>query len=187
MKTREVVERDDPTRVVGRRCLGFGVDGVVVVALIAFSAYVTPGTFDVEGDCPEPVPGGEFCIQWKQDAYRIDALWSVLFLVVLVTLIVVVLAGTRWLLGASPGKSLLGIRVVDATGHPVALPRAFIRTVALGIDLIVLVLPIGLWLALFTPGHRRIGDFLAGTWVVRRDALGLPRRAVDPRDVTPAR
>jgi len=38
------------------------------------------------------------------------------------------------------------------------------------IDGISLLVPIALWSAWFTPGHRRVGDLLAGTFVVRHRA-----------------
>jgi uncharacterized RDD family membrane protein YckC len=57
---------------------------------------------------------------------------------------------------------------VAPVSEPMRVWRGAVRTAALGLDLIVVGLPIGLWLALFTPGHRRIGDYVAGTFVVRR-------------------
>jgi uncharacterized RDD family membrane protein YckC len=171
----------DPTQVVTRRCLAFLVDAPVVVVLVAFSAFVTPGAFDVDGDCPVPAPGGEFCVQWKEDAYRIDGRSFLLFAAVLVALLVLVLGVTKRRTGASPGKALFGIRVVDATGEHAGFWRGALRTAALVVDVFTLLLPIGLWLVLFTPGHRRIGDFLARTWVVRASAVGMPPPRRYPR------
>jgi len=169
-----VVARD-PTKVVTRRCLAFLVDAPIVVLIVAFVAFVTPGAFDVEGDCPVPAPGGEACVQWKDDAYRIDGRSFLVFALLLVVLLVIVLGGTKRMTGASPGKALFGIRVVDAAGDHAGFWRGVLRTAALVVDAVTLLLPIGLWLVLFTPGHRRIGDHLAGTWVVRADAVGVPR------------
>jgi uncharacterized RDD family membrane protein YckC len=176
----------DPTKVVTRRCVAFLLDALILVLLIAFAAWVTPGALDVSEDCPDPVPDGDACFQWEQDAYLIDGRAFVLFLLVLAALLTVVLIGTRRMTGASPGKTLFGIRVVDAAGDDAAFWREGLRTLALGIDGLVLLLPIGLWLVWFTPGHRRLGDFLAGTWVVRSDAVGRPpprrgrRRSSEP-------
>lgn len=162
----------DATRVVGRRCIAFLVDGLAVVLVVWLAAQATHDFIDVEGSCPETTPRGESCFQWRDDAYLIDnsSFWR--FVLTFAVLLVLVLGVTRWRFGASLGKALLGIRVVDAAGRSAGWWRGAIRTVALGVDLVVLVLPVGLWLALFTPGHRRTGDFLAGTFVVRRDAVG---------------
>jgi uncharacterized RDD family membrane protein YckC len=161
----------DPTRVVGRRCIAFVIDSVSVVAVIWIAAQSSRDFVDVEGDCPDPVPAGHACFQWNDDAYLMDGRSFRWFVVTFVVLLVLVLGVTRWRLGASLGKALLGIRVVDAQGESAGFWRGAVRTAALGVDLITLLLPVGLWLALFTPGHRRVGDFVAGTRVVRRDAV----------------
>jgi uncharacterized RDD family membrane protein YckC len=167
----------DPTRVVTRRCIAFMVDAVVVVIVFWLAAQASRDFVDVPGDCPDQVPAGEACFQWRDEAYLIDGSAVVWFMLTLAVLLTLVLGVTRWRLGASLGKALLGIRVVDTRGEPAGFWRGAVRTAALTLDLIVLVLPIGLWLALLTPGHRRVGDFLAGTSVVRR--------AATPPDVTP--
>ncbi|MGH9051185.1 MAG: RDD family protein [Acidimicrobiia bacterium] len=158
----------DPTRVVARRCVAFVIDGLVVVLVLWVSAQASGDFVDASGDCPARVPAGDACVEWNDQAYVIDgaAVWR--FALTLVVLLVLVLGVTRWRMGASLGKALLGIRVVDARGHPAGIWRGAVRTAALVVDLIALLLPIGLWLALLTPGHRRVGDFLAGTFVVRK-------------------
>ena len=161
----------DPTRVVTRRCIAFAIDSLAVVAVIWIAAQASRDFVDVGGDCPDPVPARHACFQWNDDAYLIDGRSFWRFVVTFVVLLGLVLVVTRWRLGASLGKALLGIRVVDARGEPAGFWRGGVRTAALGVDLITLLLPVGLWLALFTPGHRRVGDFLAGTRVVRRDAV----------------
>jgi uncharacterized RDD family membrane protein YckC len=166
----------DPTQVMTRRCFAFLIDGLVVVLLVAAAAFVTPSAVDVGDDCPDPVPSGDFCFDWEADAYEIDGGAFIIFVVVLGVLLTIVLLGSKRLTGASLGKTVFGIRVVDATGADPSAGRSVVRTLALGVDGLALVLPIGLWLALFTPGHRRVGDFLARTWVVRRDAVGTPPR-----------
>jgi uncharacterized RDD family membrane protein YckC len=45
--------------------------------------------------------------------------------------------------------------------------RSAVRAVGWVVDAITLVVPVALWSAWFSPGHRRVGDFLAGTFVVR--------------------
>jgi uncharacterized RDD family membrane protein YckC len=166
----------DPTRVVARRCVAFAIDGLTVVVAIWIAAQASRDFVDIDGHCPDPVPARHACIEWNGDAYLIDRRSVWWFTGTLVVLLVLMLGVTRWRFGASLGKALLGIRVVDAHGEPAGFWRGAVRTAALGVDLIVLLLPIGLWLALFTPGHRRVGDFLARTYVVRRGATLRERR-----------
>lgn len=161
-------------RVLARRCAAFLIDAVVIVIVLWLAAQASRDFVDVPGDCPDPVPAGDACVQWNEDAYVIDGHAIVWFALTLVVLLALVLGVTRRLMGASLGKALLDIRVVDARGEPAGFWRGAVRTAALGVDLIVLVLPIGLWLALFTPGHRRIGDFVAGTFVVRKGVAATP-------------
>ncbi|HEV2310940.1 MAG TPA: hypothetical protein VGU73_10465, partial [Acidimicrobiia bacterium] len=52
--------------------------------------------------------------------------------------------------------------------------RSIARSVAWVVDGIALLVPVALWLAILTPGHRRFGDFLAGTFVVPSTRRGLP-------------
>lgn len=168
---------EDPTRVVGRRCAAFAIDAIVVVAVLWIAAQASRDFVDVEGDCPDPVPADHACFEWGDSAYLIDgpSFWR--FAVTLVLLLILVLGVTRRLMGSGTalGKALLGLRVVDAQGRRAGFWRGAVRTAALAVDGIALVLPVGLWLALFTPGHRRLGDFLAGTFVVRAGAQeGVP-------------
>ena len=60
--------------------------------------------------------------------------------------------------------------MVRPDGSPAGPLRSLVRAVAWVVDGIALLLPIALWSAWFTPGHRRVGDWLAGTFVVRRTA-----------------
>ena len=64
--------------------------------------------------------------------------------------------------GTTLGKSLFGLRVQELEGGRVGMVRAIARTLFLPFDLAV----IGFLLALLTPRHRRVGDFVAGTEVV---------------------
>ena len=72
--------------------------------------------------------------------------------------------------GASPGKALLGIRVVRDDGTMPGKLRSFVRLVAWVVDGLALLVPVALWSAWLTPGHRRVGDWVAGEGV-----LGLRR------------
>jgi uncharacterized RDD family membrane protein YckC len=70
----------------------------------------------------------------------------------------------EWLYGATPGKAVLGMRVVRENGEPCSLGPAFTRALLRYVDGLLFGLP-----ALATmkePLHQRIGDKAAKTVVV---------------------
>ena len=70
------------------------------------------------------------------------------------------------LLGATPGKWLLGIRIVDHRGRsPIGLSRAFLRLAAYTVSSVTL--GMGHLLVVLRHDRRALHDLLAGTWVVR--------------------
>lgn len=80
-------------------------------------------------------------------------------------------AGPR---GASPGKRIMGLRVVDISGAPITYGQAFIRNLMRVVDSMPLMpsFPLfvsygfGLTSTLFTKRFQRLGDLLANTVVV---------------------
>jgi uncharacterized RDD family membrane protein YckC len=102
-----------------------------------------------------------------------------------VVLYLVVFVVVQGVTGASPGKALLGIRVIRTDGTPDGTTpgalRSLVRVAAWLVDGLVLLVPVALWSAWFTPGHRRVGDWLAGTYVVRgRGRPGVARATRSP-------
>jgi uncharacterized RDD family membrane protein YckC len=78
--------------------------------------------------------------------------------------------------GRTPGKRLLRIRVVDARGLPVSLYQSLVRNVMRVIDFAPAFYGIAAISALATKTHRRLGDIVADTLVVR-DIQPLAQRA----------
>lgn len=77
--------------------------------------------------------------------------------------------------GASPGKRLVGLRVVDAEGRPCGPVKALTRWLAWVIDGFPYCLPVVGFAMIFTNAdERRVGDRVAGTWVVPAERLGFP-------------
>jgi uncharacterized RDD family membrane protein YckC len=77
--------------------------------------------------------------------------------------------GFETLLQRTPGKSMLGLRVIAADGTPVRFPQAFLRAVVGVIEF--LFLPFGfiaVVATLLSPSDQRLGDLAAGTLVVRQ-------------------
>lgn len=81
--------------------------------------------------------------------------------------------GSRW--QATPGKRLVGLRVVDDDGQPPGLIRACLRQA--GGVLSWLSLNIGHLLAAQAPRHQALHDRIAGTRVLRIDAAPMPMPA----------
>jgi len=66
--------------------------------------------------------------------------------------------------GRTPGKTVMGLRVIRADGGTASLGEYFLRSAALIVDALLGVGPV---LMFFHPQSRRLGDLLAGTVVVR--------------------
>lgn len=77
--------------------------------------------------------------------------------------------------GRTPGKRALKIRVVDARGLPVSLHQSLVRNITRVLDFAPAFYGIGAIAALASPSHRRLGDIIADTLVVR-DAQPLAYR-----------
>ena len=70
--------------------------------------------------------------------------------------------------GRTPGKRRLGIRVVMDTGHPLTFQAALVRNLIRLVDLQPFgTYGVGLLFVFFNRHHRRLGDAVAGTIVVR--------------------
>lgn len=74
--------------------------------------------------------------------------------------------GFHGALGATPGKLLLGLRVVQLDGEPLGFPRAIARFFAELVS--VSAVGVGYLLASLHPERRALHDLVAGTRVIRR-------------------
>src|SRR2546428_790093 len=68
--------------------------------------------------------------------------------------------------GRTPGKRLMGIRVVIDTGHPIPFAAAAVRNLIRVVDALPFGL-VGLAFVLVHPQNKRLGDIVAGTVVAR--------------------
>ena len=69
--------------------------------------------------------------------------------------------------GRTPGKRMLRIRVVDARGLPVTLYQSLVRNITRVLDFAPAFYGLGAIVTLLSPTHRRLGDIVADTIVVR--------------------
>lgn len=81
--------------------------------------------------------------------------------------------------GATPGKSVLGIRVVNANGTPVGWSGSLIRNLIRNIDFMPGVYLFGFISVMLTEKSQRLGDLAAGTLVVYEPRRKRRRKAFD--------
>ncbi|RNF83813.1 RDD family protein [Montanilutibacter psychrotolerans] len=76
--------------------------------------------------------------------------------------------------GRTPGKRVLGLRVVAANGAPVGWMAAFVRNLLRTVDMLPFGYAVGLVTSLADPWGRRLGDMVAGTLVVHVERAHPP-------------
>ncbi|MBU8899437.1 RDD family protein [Corallococcus sp. H22C18031201] len=147
-----------------------------------------------------PVAGiGYRCLAWLVDASLLFAVWVALYFIVTLlladvlgalqalsgvgqTLLALGLFATQWLYwtlaevffhGQTVGKRVLGIRVVRVDGSPVGVFESAVRNICRVLDFLPVLYATGCITMLLTRQHRRLGDLLAGTVLVREEAINL--------------
>jgi hypothetical protein len=76
--------------------------------------------------------------------------------------------------GQTPGKKLLGIRVVRDGGYPLDFGGAFLRNLIRIAEETLGFYTLAAISSLLSPENKRIGDYAAGTIVVRESKLAKP-------------
>ena len=143
------------------------IDAFLLAAIPALTVVIVGHADLRRGDCPDPIPAGRDCVAFKDQVMLVDKDAFVVFLGALVVLSLVLFVTVQGITGASPGKALLGVRVIRGDGaHPGAL-RSAVRVVAWLVDGLMLLLPVALWSAWLSPGTAGVGDWVAGTYVIR--------------------
>ena len=80
--------------------------------------------------------------------------------------------------GQTPGKRLVGLRVIDVSGRPVTVYAAIVRNLLRIVDQLPGMYALGMVSVLVTRRQQRLGDLAAGTVVVHE--------RIGPRVVSPA-
>ena len=73
--------------------------------------------------------------------------------------------------GQTPGKRLIGVRVLHANGTPVAFTASLIRNLMRTVDALPVGYVLGFFSCVIDPHARRLGDLVAGTIVVHAERL----------------
>lgn len=79
-----------------------------------------------------------------------------------------------WWAGATPGKRVAGIRVVRDGGYPVDLFAAVVRNIVRMADLLPPIYGAGVISMFVSAEHKRLGDWAAGTVVIKERRRPLP-------------
>ncbi|MEQ1786285.1 MAG: RDD family protein [Acidimicrobiales bacterium] len=177
----------DPTAVFGRRVLAALIDAalMLVPVILLFTAdleYKTAETLQREGitdPCDALIDKDAVCM----DLTDVEGFEAVYFSdgptgttqaaswLLPIGMHVILQGLTGW----TVGKLLTGIRTVREDGRPAGIGKAFLRWLLWIVDGFPYFLPlVGFIVGLTTVGHRRVGDMVAKTFVVRASAAGQP-------------
>src|SRR5690606_7330784 len=82
--------------------------------------------------------------------------------------------------GRTPGKRLVGLRVISDDGRPMAVQQAVVRNLVRVVDSLPGGYGIGIVAALLSPRAQRLGDMAAGTVVVREARVSVTGATASP-------
>jgi uncharacterized RDD family membrane protein YckC len=145
------VDGHDPTRVITRRCVALTVDALLLAIIPLLTITIVGRATLRRGDCPSPLPRNRNCLALHGQALLVNKGAFLVFFGVLVLLYLALFVVVQGITGATPGKALLGIRVVRPDWSPAGPLRSLVRALAWAVDGIALVLPVALWSAWLTP------------------------------------
>lgn len=103
---------------------------------------------------------------WLQDALNNSMLAVVILALFLIYWGYFIYFESLWN-GQTPGKRVVGIRVIREGGYPVTLVSILLRNLLRVVDWLPLLYGIGIIGVFVSSQHKRIGDLAAGTVVVR--------------------
>lgn len=152
---------------VGSRCAAAVVDTFIqTVALLVFFIAVSAGTF----------------------ALARERTGGVFLGIALLSLVVFLITGGYYILfeilwnGQTPGKRLVGLRVIRENGYPLRPVDAVIRNIVRLVDWLPFAYAVGVATMLLNGRAKRLGDFAAGTIVIREGQRGLTSVLLPPSE-----
>lgn len=86
-------------------------------------------------------------------------------------------AAWETLRGDTPGKRIMGLRVVTTTGRPIGFAQAALRNVLRAADLLPTAYIVGVITMILSPRFQRLGDLVAGTLVIASERARAATRA----------
>lgn len=162
VRTPEMVEFTFPVAGLGSRFLAWLVDAFCMAGVLAviFFICITLGAMSMAATGPSGIVTSMaiavflmFLVSWGWGV-GFEAAWD----------------------GRTPGKKLLGLRVIGDSGVRVTLAQAAIRNFFRVLDALPFTYVLGAVVHLASPRGQRIGDLVAGTVVVREERRTVPSR-----------
>jgi hypothetical protein len=181
----------DPTKIMGSRIGAFVVDGALALVIVALVFAVFDSSRVTTQQQASALEARQVCLAINQpdaegeprglcwvsgtktrllNGTDLQAAQSrAVTTSVLVSLLNYVVLSA--VVGGTVGKQLFGLRVVTARGQRAGFGRNLVRWLLFIVDAACCYLP-GLITSFNSKGHRRVGDMVAGTFVVHRSAEG---------------
>jgi uncharacterized RDD family membrane protein YckC len=181
----------DPTAVMGRRIAATFIDGLIVfipTGIITYSSFDTL-TRAERLDLPSSVSDAEsfcdrytdlhsedsgFCFTTGQTVHYSDGDWIGAFSLSLYGLAIFLHVILQAITGWTPGKAMVGLRVVQEDGRKAVFWRVLVRWLLWIVDGLPFAGLVAFITGLTTTGHRRVGDMVAKTYVVPKEYVGRP-------------
>jgi hypothetical protein len=170
----------DPTNVMGRRIGAVLIDGALVLTptIVVFSSQMQQYEYDSTSQAQDSCDvfnrrtENGVCVNAGSTIYFADSIGAAPYVLfgVSIALFVVLQGLTGWTIG----KLVTGVRLVNGDGRRAGIGRALVRWLLWVIDSLPFLWLVGLITSLSTTGHRRVGDMVAKTFVVRKEAAGHP-------------
>jgi uncharacterized RDD family membrane protein YckC len=157
-----------PTNVVGKRVGAFVIDVLIIWAITAIAWFALTKNFG--GPC---FGGG---IEINGDCRGFEAGSGNRTIFALISIIIPI--GIQWVMqgltGKTPGKAVVGIKVVNPEGQPPGIGRAAVRSILAIVDAFPYLIPYltGFITALSSKRNQRVGDMVAKTFVVDKSFEG---------------
>ncbi|MEQ8718874.1 MAG: RDD family protein [Acidimicrobiales bacterium] len=172
----------DPRRVLGRRVGAYAIDALIGfgISLILFFALAEridkPPLLDGDLACDliESSESASLCFAGGDTLYYATDSQAALIFLIPVGYWFLLNGIVQGLTGATIGKAILGLRVVDEQGAICGIPKALGRTIVGIVDSLPTAMGVGFLVAVNRSDRRRLGDMAARTNVVRSYDVGSP-------------
>jgi uncharacterized RDD family membrane protein YckC len=154
-----------PTQVVGRRVVAYIIDALIVAAIAAISWYALTKNVGPGACIGGGVEINGKCRGFTQSSNR--GIWIAIIAIAYIAIFWVM----QGLTGRTPGKAVVGIKVIKGDGQVPGVGRATLRSILWIVDGLLANL-VGFVTALASRNNQRVGDMAASTFVVDKNFAG---------------
>ena len=161
------------------RMLAYGIDVIAIalieIVLVLLAMLISPLASRLERALRDLIPS-------RFDPANQQETMGFFFVIVMLMLLVQMVVEWSYFTffevatgGRSPGKRVVGLRVMRDGGLPITLRESLLRNLLRIVDMLPAQYLIGLIAMVVSSEGKRLGDLVAGTIVVRTDAPPAPR------------